>query len=450
MLHLYIDHKEAVLPDDFEVTLNLQNDFLNDRSEDATYPFTLSVSANRHILGFSDRVNNHYYKSSFSARIFFGPFILIEGLTYIDNIEGDQVELYIMGNSKGFWEQAGDMNFFSNHFSELYEWTSEAYRKSLSENLKGVFAPLLLNDGRIVNSYGGALADLPDIPRPFPRIRALLYYYIEKKLNYSIIQNSLDSVDWFNNLLLVYLGSYTFSQDYPLPRITLKDLIEEIERRFALRFLIDDIHKRVKIVHFSDTLNAGVKLYLHAYNNPQISFRSRNDYNKNYAFSDKRTDDKFVAVDNSEYPFPLFSWINYEKTECSSTQIGSNHTSIGGKIRKIAAVDESLRDPDDHNYTDYRLGIYKGFVDGYPLMDAEELFWDSLYRNFHKDRVSVLKYAKSITFTVCPDTIEILQNLTELFDHPVVMNYRKYLSISADITMSHKGISAFELKCIPL
>lgn len=49
-LKIIIDGKEAALPADTEVCLKLHNYFFEDRDNDATYPITLNLNANRHIF----------------------------------------------------------------------------------------------------------------------------------------------------------------------------------------------------------------------------------------------------------------------------------------------------------------------------------------------------------------------------------------------------------------
>lgn len=448
MIRLYLDNKEAVLQEDFELTLHLQNDFLNDRSEDSTYPFPLSVSANRHILAFPERLANKIDKNSFSARLMAGPYCLLSGVAYIESIEGDQLEMYMTSGSKTFWKQAKAMQFRFNSFSRLNDWTEEEARASLEKNFSGVFSPLydMVNNG-LINEYDSIRNLMTFDSRPFPRIRHMLYYYIEDKIGYRIVRNDLDNISWFKDLLLIYTGAYTFTKEFPLPDITFCDLVEELERRFAVRFLANDVKHSVSIIKFNDILKETGRSFS-AYIDPVQAFAKEEDYDKTYIFQDKKTDD--TTVNNTDSFIQIgYDTDNAETIECQSTQVGKWSVSYKNKRHSCAAVGEAVTKEGEWT-SDYRIGIYKGLIDGYPVTNADELSWRKLYREFHVNMLQALCRKKTITFHVHSNDISVLKNSEELFSRQVIINHMVYLVISAEITLNTTGIIDFSLECTSL
>lgn len=448
MIHLYLDNKEAILQEDFELTLHLQNDFLNDRSEDSTYPFSLSISANQHILSFQERPANKIDRSSFLARLMVGPYCLLVGTAYIESIEGDQLEMYMTSGAKTFWKQAKAMQFRFNSFSRLNDWTEEEARASLENNFSGVFAPLYDRVNNIlINEYNSIGKLLTFDSRPFPRIRNMLYYYIEEKIGYRIVRNDLDNISWFKDLLLVYIGRYTFTKVYPLPDITLCDLLEELERRFAVRFLANDVKHSVSIIKFDDILEK-TGMSFSAYKDPEQAFAEEEEYNKTYIFQDKKTDDSTVAFTDARIQVG-YDVDNAESIECQSTQVGKWIISYGNKNRQCAAVGEAVTKEGEW-ISDYRLGIYKGLVDSYPTMNADELSWLKLYREFHVNILQAVRHKKTITFHIQANDISILKNWEELLWKQTIVNHVVYIVISAEITLHFSGIAEFSLECTSL
>mgnify|MGYP005963646405 CR=1 FL=1 len=67
-LKIIIDGKEAALPADTEVCLKLHNYFFEDRDNDATYPITLNLNANRHIFGYPERISEKIHPTEYDQQ----------------------------------------------------------------------------------------------------------------------------------------------------------------------------------------------------------------------------------------------------------------------------------------------------------------------------------------------------------------------------------------------
>ena len=70
MLRLTINGQDAVLSKDVEVSLILNSRLLEQKDDDASYPFTLPLDANRHIFGSIDRAGV-IFNNEFATTLFF-------------------------------------------------------------------------------------------------------------------------------------------------------------------------------------------------------------------------------------------------------------------------------------------------------------------------------------------------------------------------------------------
>ena len=73
-LRITINNKEVALPDEVEIVIKLKNTMFDERGEDATYPLTLPVNANRDIFDFLDRMYTGNLDVEFPATVYFGPY----------------------------------------------------------------------------------------------------------------------------------------------------------------------------------------------------------------------------------------------------------------------------------------------------------------------------------------------------------------------------------------
>ena len=105
-LKIIIDGKEAALPADTEVCLKLHNYFFEDRDNDATYPITLNLNANRHIFGYPERISEKIHPTEYAAAIFFGPYCLLRGKCIMTDFTADEIEVFLTESQTSFWENA--------------------------------------------------------------------------------------------------------------------------------------------------------------------------------------------------------------------------------------------------------------------------------------------------------------------------------------------------------
>lgn len=101
-LKIIIDGNEAALPADTEVCLKLHNYFFEDRDNDATYPITLNLNANRHIFGYLGRISEKIQPTEYVAAIFFGPYCLLRGKCIMTDFTADEIEVFLTESQTSF------------------------------------------------------------------------------------------------------------------------------------------------------------------------------------------------------------------------------------------------------------------------------------------------------------------------------------------------------------
>lgn len=247
MLELIINNKQVVLSKDSEVVANLSNPIFEDREEN-TYPFTISLSANRHIWGYIDRFTINEFPVM-DAVLKCGRFDIV-GNAYVSGISDDEIEIFISTDKKSFWGKLSSLYLNNLHFETLalpYNWNvffTEAVKKNNVDYVLGemnIAGESYNNWNTNSDEFTGKSFVL------FPRLSSVLNA-IMKHLEYDFESDVLDyikNIVFINRNIITPPGNYCLSNC--LPRIKVDDFLKDLENRFNLCFFVNERDKKIKL-----------------------------------------------------------------------------------------------------------------------------------------------------------------------------------------------------------
>lgn len=273
MLRLYINGKEASLSNDSEVSVIINSTLLDQSNDDATYPFTLPLDANRHIFAFSERPGV-VFNNEYSATLFFGANEVLVGYGYVSEISSKSVEFFIKTSGKSFMGMYGNryldslsdlLGYYSNYGTNFI---TQVARDSYLGTLPFVFAPISdpnrgsepVNGTRRgqINPFDyatGTIYTAAEKVYPFLYIHAFIERLFETA-GYVITNDDSLSITGFSKVYMIclkdengytpsFMGNYSYVK--MLPHVTLYEFFEELQRKFNLRFVFDDNRRTVAI-----------------------------------------------------------------------------------------------------------------------------------------------------------------------------------------------------------
>lgn len=438
-LKVLIDHKEAILPVDVEISIQLHNLFFDDRSEDATYPLTLNLPANRHIFGFPERFNANPFRTEYPGSVYFGPYHLLEGNCIITDVSHDEIELFITTDKHTFWGKSQNSNFQDldlglENFENPDEML-EALKKSLSDRMDYIACPLLdpsvstRNDNLYKPFYNflppvadsffderkfkRTIKDKSCIFIPFLRLSALIKKIV-LALGYNPDRNDLLLNPEFDDIIVLCRrnilfpdsdGACSFQFNWFVPAIPVSDFLLEIEKKFGCRFIANEGKKSISVI--SDK-NIDTIMYLDSSDTLEKHVVAQDDRRKSFIFKDKENADTYIKkyFDKKKSEYIYGDNQDAEQIECISNITGvdtsSEHVTsgLGGEgsydlYFEHAAVDATYNNTSDYEktiQTELRLAVYRGNVKN-PDLEATCAFYPvatGIPLNYADNKMSLL------------------------------------------------------------
>ena len=435
-LRIIINNQEARLPESCEIELKLSNTFFNDREEDATYPLTLNIAANRHIFTFADRFNSDDFIIKYPAKVYFGPYCLLDGHCIVTDISGSEIELFISTANTSFWATVKGIRLTDSQKLNLGEETFSsidsmmtAFTESMFGGKDYVVCPLYdpyMNKIHILSPYlnslryfynpllppwrisddakdavyttqiGGQL-DKHCVFTPFVRLSKLITKVLTA-LKYQIIHNDLDNDTMFNDVIVVCRangkaypsGKASFSYNKRVPDILVSEFLQEIENKFGVQFNVNEASKKVSIISNN---RPSKDIHVEATDLLQKYSIDLEDQRHNFIFKDKNHPDTYIAKYYDKEQLVSGFQEDAETIECISNVVGWScaDTVFEGRTNHMAVSEPYA---DDQEYlkivrSEFRLSVYRGYIfcnedglheDGsaadyapYPIASAEPL-----------------------------------------------------------------------------
>lgn len=508
MLQLIIDGKTAALPTDVELGLTLNNYILVERKEDATYPFTLSLKANRHIFGFPERLQYNSFNRELPALVKFGPYTLLTGRAVVTDIDENDIELFVATKTTSFWginaglyldeldlgrERYDNAAALQNHLDtslhnylpyvcvELYDYNYDSpyYIPNFYNKWDFVEQRLMRTWGVHYNSFS-----------PFMRLIEAIEMVITA-CGYAIRTNDLRKIEGFEDILIIKrtnLGKDNNMLIFAdlLPHITLKDFFDEIERKFSVRLFVNEAAKEVSL-RSAVLIRTATYMPVSALDGVKKTFQKDEEENagpRNYKFYDKEVADPNVQRYKSYLTVLIGEDEDTVNTECISTIVASHSWAdvidpagheVEGDYETNVYVDyEQLEiNTATPETPEFRLAVYRGIhnraTDGPnkefygnvpiatpdPVADAANkisLLWtgdDGLYKKFHEERIKGMEFAWGHELLVVPD-VKILSRTQELFTDNIVVRNQRYVVESQEITLKKDEIVEHKLTAYPV
>ena len=403
-LRIIIANKEVTLPDDVEIVINLKNPTFDERSEDATYPLTLSVKANRHIFAFLERMYTGDLDEEFPATVYFGPYKLLEGRCVITDIINDDIELFIATDKNTFFGRASDVYLdsldlgtekYASKDAMLNAFTESAINGDKDYVICPLSDPYLPNIGvnQLRDFYNYFFPDESTNPTtkyteqvsgkycifiPFIRLYRLLEKVI-KAIDYHLVANDLLLDDDFKDVILICrrngmykdsLGS-SISYNMHVPHLLVSDFVTEIEHKFGVVFIVNENNHTVQI----RGSNSGI-VDLEILDNIEKHVVEKEDRKKGIIFKDKSLADKKIEEYTSKLNVEYGDITDAETIECISSVVGVESTDIGFRpdeytgevtywyIKNTAINMEYTNNTEYMNQieNEFRLSVYRGYI----------------------------------------------------------------------------------------
>lgn len=445
-LRIIINNQEARLPESCEIELKLSNTFFNDREEDATYPLTLNIPANRHIFNLSDRFNSDDFIIKYPAKVYFGPYCLLDGHCIVTDISGSEIEVFITTDNTSLWGVSkttylNKLNLGEERFSSIDSMMT-AFTESLSGGKDYVVCPL--SDPYMSKIYTflhktfynyfpwdvvaafdpGFKHEIPEIENgqvvftPFIRLNALIKK-VFAALGYQIILNDIANDTDFNDILVMCRANgknydshkHSFPWNERVPHILVSDFLQEIENKFGCQIRVNESSKTVSII--SD-ISGGADIHVVAHDLLQKYSIDSEDQKQDFVFKDKDNPDTHIQhhYDDGNLQHSIGSAEDAESIECISTIVGhALFNYVAGFFNYNiyhSAVDATYEDDATYLATvrsEFRLAVYRGQItcnenngllyQSYPIATAEpppsnmeindmSLLWDGTNNNLYE------------------------------------------------------------------
>ncbi len=509
-LRLYIAEKQAALPRDFEISLNLKNVIFEEREEDATYPVELPLEANRHIFGFVDRISIDAM-AEYPARMFFGPYLLIEGYAYITAIEDGKIELYISTRKSDFWAVNKKVKLSTLDLGIEDAGDYQQFTAMLTRSVRGLcnFAAIPLYDPYIKELYpevsftifnrtrkvGDAFEHVSEdnVFIPFPR----LDYIIRKTFQafgYIIPDTDILADDNFHEILIVNRRNPMLATNNPtgfryndhVPEISVTDFLLEIERKFGFNFIVNKNEKKVRIYRFSKDVHNNT-IVVNMDDRIKKTWLHEDDAPRGFKFSDHA----LTGGDNLDHMLPTLygSEDNTRSVDCISSPVGVHRFSEAFLKSWIMSISRTYKDSADYASqiaTEFLLTIRRDsrvffltqdnyFPLGYAVPpywvnpgNEYQLTWDcrlrppgvlgelritpaeGLFYRYHYERIKTMVEIKyEYEFDVIPD-IAYIRDIVDIFTGNIIVRNHKFRVFQQEIIFGTDSVKKHTLKCYNL
>ena len=254
MTELYIDGKQAALPENFSVAVKVENPFFTKNGE-YTYEIKLSLKdgTNAELYGFVNRLNStDGVRSGRKAVLVADGHVYCDGTEVITGWTDEEVSVQLVsGNSELNYFIGADALVSSYTSMPVTSWTAEQARSAnlTSYPSSEAVAPILCNssDGSVINAWayrdGEWILDGACMPQPY---LAAYVRHLLRAMGYELTYNAVEDTPWKDVIMLQGTGSQRWC-DWA-PGWTAKELLEGYEKLFNGTFVIDYLTKKARFV----------------------------------------------------------------------------------------------------------------------------------------------------------------------------------------------------------
>lgn len=264
MIELKINNKPVKIYKDTELTISTVNPNFKDR-EDFTFPFTIPLTPNRLAVGYPDKHTENDLDKEYPARVSVLGFDLISGNTVNEGVEGGDLDLYVATEKSGFWSSLRvdpkPLNSF-DYGSETVTGMAARLADAVTDNDRPYIAiDVKAYDENNVKKWWANEWDYTEQDTfnteichnclPFMRLGWVIRKVFEIH-GYEFIGS--DKFDELDNYFLINIHKYDISDKEivyknHIPSMDTFTFLEDMERRFNMRFLVNDASKMVRVVH---------------------------------------------------------------------------------------------------------------------------------------------------------------------------------------------------------
>jgi hypothetical protein len=495
MLQIIIDGKQAVLPVDIEISLNYFNPCFGERKEDATYPLTLNLKANRHIFGYPERTNN--IEKDYKATVIFKSHKAFSGVLSITSISNNSIEIFIATDNSTFWGKYGEKLISDLDLGEELIESSliETLSKSLCNRKPYVITPILdtsFNEYAYVVGYHNRwdfitqqiVDEQTNHLCPFPRLFDVIEMVI-KALGYNLSRNDLDYYNEYEDLIIVNRRTIEYRSNKIrynkiVPVINVKDFFKEIHNKFNINLYVNESSRTVELI--ANNTNGFNHISLDVEDHISMKKEDSEEDIFNYLYKD-------IELEDEEYQIKNNSFLEDNKGDetkdinCKSVatvailstvqRIPITYEEHGNTMNEEVLVDYPLLyTSSKFNKSEFRISVYRGIHDyqtggsdrrnknskegkfstvpvssSFPISESSNkisLAWRDLYQRFHQDKMTLRKKSLIIEYKVL--NISLLK-ASKIFKSILIIRGKKHIAINQTISIGCKQIKEFSIEC---
>ena len=309
----------------------------------------------------------------------------------------------------------------------------------------------------------------------FMRLKYVINYLLDY-FGYSISENYLDSLEGFDDVLVInrsgaVVRPLNINYAWCLPDIKVKKFIEEIETKFNVIFVPDARYKTVRIISFNSFIGRD-NLLVEIQDGVTKNILERDDIPTGYHFKDNDVDDSSLDSIKNLLEKEVGTG-ELKQVECISTTLATIHDGInyGAAQNNIATINFSNVNGDyllDKTIPEeLRFAVYRGFYkkDSVPVpstepyMSAESewagsnpfnLTWLRGLYSLHSAKVDFMLARKMTHEVTLWKLLSYLGRISDFFEYPVLIRGQKYVTMEIEIKLGRDRIVEFIFRGYPL
>jgi hypothetical protein len=391
MTQLFIDGKQAVIPEDFNVTVYYENAYFT-KSSTYSLDVELPMPENRHIFGMMSRMDKTKKQATYSAILIADGIRLVYGSAIVTGVTDTSVKVQLMSGNSEFnyilddesyidevsWDYVeGDKSPFNGQCQILNVQVEDEFEMSMIKTVSG-----WVKNGDYRVSVGGFC--LPYLTEIIKRIIRYKGY----KVGYNLFDEC-----WMKNILVIggfkssRCRSYDYKNQYSsafyMPHWTYSELFSNIEDFAGVVVSVNDRQRTVSLIPLNEYFSTDILSIEEVVDEYEVEVDTESSEEKNSTINNIKYDFPSNAVDNydrlsddirfnatryeaSSYEEAKAKWTKDNKANKVKTLYTAENRYYINKeednsneFKEVDIYGDLIRDEESDNYTSLKIAPVK-------------------------------------------------------------------------------------------
>lgn len=391
MTQLFIDGKQAVIPEDFNVTVYYENAYFT-KSSTYSLDVELPMPENRHIFGMMSRMDKTKKQATYSAILIADGIRLVYGSAIVTGVTDTSVKVQLMSGNSEFnyilddesyidevsWDYVeGDKSPFNGQCQILNVQVEDEFEMSMIKTVSG-----WVKNGDYRVSVGGFC--LPYLTEIIKRIIRYKGY----KVGYNLFDEC-----WMKNILVIggfkssRCRSYDYKNQYSsafyMPHWTYSELFSNMEDFAGVVVSVNDRQRTVSLIPLNEYFSTDIVSIDEVVDEYEVEVDTESSEEKNSTINNIKYDFPSNAVDNydrlsddirfnatryeaSSYEEAKAKWTkDNEANKVKTLYTAENRYYINkeednsNEFKEVDIYGDLIRDEESDNYTSLKIAPVK-------------------------------------------------------------------------------------------